>query len=193
MGCLRLSYRTEESNLSVSTEEKTYALNWQVWVGGKGEKETKELEDQTNGGGGYQVTDLGPFTGSLAPGLDFFEGVRVFSSEVGDLEYGAAFTLPGLGIFVNPNDVTNEDLLRHEFGHILQAQKWGNDFFYNTIVPQSLISASHNTDHQSSWTEWTANLLSWRYFGKPADWDMNTYRIYPRGGDYPPKHLNLKY
>ena len=101
---------------------------------------------------------------------------------------------------VNPTDRYNVNLLRHEFGHILQARKWGNDFFYGTIVPISLTSAdaanNGSWDHGSTWTEWTANLLSWRYFGSPADWDMNSYPIYPVQHSnilaYPPNSINLK-
>jgi len=96
------------------------------------------------------------------------------------VEYGAAFTLPGVGIFVNPNDVDNIDLLRHEFGHILQARNWGMNFFYEKIVPASLKSASGNKYwHMNTWTEWSANRLSYIYFGKPDDWNHSKYPIWP--------------
>src|SRR5690606_9793903 len=91
---------------------------------------------QTGGGpfGNWTpVMPYGPFTGSTADGSNYFEGVRVHTSEVGELKNRAAFTLPGVGIFVNPKDAYNIDLLRHEFGHILQARVWGNKFFYGTI------------------------------------------------------------
>ena len=72
----------------------------------------------------------------------YFEGVPVYASEFGDLKNGAAVTLPGIGIFVNPSDLENTDLLRHEFGHILQARKYGMGFFYEVIAPASLVAHS---------------------------------------------------
>jgi len=115
-----------------------------------------------------------------------FEGVSMITSTVGDLKYGAAFALPGIGIFINPRDINNIDLLRHEFGHILQARKWGYLFFYRTIVAASVKSAHKsnkhaNFNHQHTWTEWSANLLAYHYFNKPADWNMNRYPIKPPG------------
>ncbi len=71
MGCLRLSYRSEESNLSVSTEEKTYALNWEVWIAGNSEKETKGVEVQTNGGSDNVLDKV----------LDYLPGDRDVGSE----------------------------------------------------------------------------------------------------------------
>ncbi len=140
-----------------------------------------------------------PFTGSMLDRSTYFEGVRVFTTEVGSIGQGAAGTLPGVGIFVNLNDKYNINLLRHEFGHVLQAKKWGSDFFYGTIMSVSLMSADAANngafDHQSTWTEWTANLLSWRYFGRPSNWDMNNYPIFPSQHSgmlaYPPKSINL--
>ncbi|TXE04804.1 RHS repeat-associated core domain-containing protein [Algoriphagus aquimarinus] len=127
-----------------------------------------------------------PFTGSMRDRSTYFEGVRVYTTEVGDIGRGAAGTLPGVGIFVNPNDKFNKDLLRHEFGHILQARKWGMDFFYGTIVSESIKSANRANEindpskynHHDSWTEWTANFLSWHYFGKPSNWNPS-YQLYP--------------
>ena len=113
-----------------------------------------------------------------------FEGVSVFASRIGHLKYGAAFALPGIGIFVNPKDVTNKDLLRHEFGHILQARIWGYKFFYGTIVSVSVKSARKaNTDpdftHQHTWTEWTANWFAYNYFNSPSDWNTKKYPLAP--------------
>jgi len=127
-----------------------------------------------------------PFTGSMADRSTYFEGVRVYTTEVGAIGRGAAGTLPEVGIFVNPSDKYNEDLLRHEFGHILQARKWGMDFFYRTIVSESIKSANRANEindpskynHHDSWTEWTANFFSWHYFGKPSDWNPS-YQLYP--------------
>lgn len=113
-----------------------------------------------------------------------FEGISIITSNVGDLKYGAAFALPGVGIFVNPGDVNNVDLLRHEFGHVLQARKWGYWFFYSTVVAASVKSARTANrhagfNHQHTWTEWTANLLAYRYFKEPTNWNMKRYPIKP--------------
>ncbi len=136
-----------------------------------------------------------PFTGSKADRSTYFEGVRVYGSTVGALKDGAAFTLPGVGIFVNPRDLYDVDLLSHEFGHVLQARIWGNQFFYGTIVPISVQSANEANndrtfDHMQTWTEWTANWFSYHYFGAPSNWDFKNYPIEPtpstRWGVYPP-------
>ncbi len=127
-----------------------------------------------------------------------FEGYQVFASTIGRLKKGAAFVFPGIGIFVNPDDVNNNDLLRHEYGHILQAKKWGLWFFYSRIVPVSLWSASkHGKNkfrHPDTWTEWSANQLSYSYFNKPTDWNFEKYPIRPevsREGSMLPKKLHL--
>jgi hypothetical protein len=73
-------------------------------------------------------------------------------------------------------------LLRHEFGHILQAKIFGYQFFYRSIVPASLRSA-HKANrhpefkHQHTWTEWTANWLAYHYFNSPSDWNTKKYPV----------------
>jgi RHS repeat-associated protein len=116
---------------------------------------------------------------ALKPGMTFY-GVPVFFSTMGDLKYHAAFTLPGIGIFINPEDRDNIATLRHEFGHWLVALREGNKTFYAVDVPLSLLSAKFtksNQEHQNSWTEVRANDLSYLYFGRPADWDFKTYHV----------------
>jgi hypothetical protein len=115
-----------------------------------------------------------------------FEGTPYFTSTVGELKNRAAIALPGIGIFIHPNDVWNTSLLRHEFGHMLQAKIWGKFFFYRTIALASLNSAfnaNRNASfiHQRTWTEWTANHLSYEYFKKPLDWDFIKYPINASG------------
>jgi hypothetical protein len=144
------------------------------------------------------VMPFGPFTGSTSDKNTYFEGVRVYASTVGALKNRAAMTLPGVGIFVNPKDLYNVDLLRHEFGHILQAQVWGNDFFYHVIVPASIASADRaNNDpsfnHQESWTEVTANNLAWNYFGRPKDWNPRYSFDYPMGKSYIPTMTSTQF
>jgi RHS repeat-associated protein len=125
------------------------------------------------------------FTGSHADGSEYFEGVRIFTN--GSMS-GAAATLPGVGIIVKKGLQYNTQLLRHEFGHILQAQLWGKDFYYSTIVPVSLKSAATALDHDNTWTEWSASRLSWEYFGRPSDWNYKYNPISPTSGYGNPHH-----
>lgn len=109
-----------------------------------------------------------------------FENVPCFTSTIGNLKHRAAIALPGIGIFIHPQDAKNTALIRHEFGHILQAKKWGKFFFYGTIAWVSLMSArkasrNSNYDHQETWTEWSANKLAYDYFNRPSDWSSTRY------------------
>lgn len=141
------------------------------------------------------------FFRNIIPGIGLaryagtFGGVSYFTSRLGELKNKAAVALPGIGIFVHPDEVQNISLLRHEYGHILQARKWGKLFFYRHIAWESLTSArksAHDTkfNHQHTWTEWTANRLSYYFFKRPDDWDMKSYPIHPplddrEGTDWP--------
>jgi hypothetical protein len=122
-----------------------------------------------------KIIGLGSYAGT-------FEGTPYFTSTAGELKNRAAVALPGIGIFIHPDDVRNISLLRHEFGHMLQAKIWGKLFFYTKIAWASLNSAYHANQnasflHQHTWTEWTANLLSYEYFKRPLDWDFEKYPI----------------
>jgi len=113
-----------------------------------------------------------------------FFGVSCFTSTIGELKNRAAIAIPGIGIFIHPKDAKNISLLRHEFGHILQAKKWGKLFFYRFIATESINSVRRSNkdssfNHQHTWTEWTANRLSYHFFKRPDDWDMKSYPIYP--------------
>lgn len=124
-----------------------------------------------------QVFGIGKYVGN-------YFGVSCFTCTIGELKNRAAVCLPGIGIFVHPKDIRNISLLRHEFGHILQAQKWGKLFFYRYIARESLNSARRASRdrefiHQHTWTEWTANRLAYYFFKRPADWDMKNYPIHP--------------
>lgn len=129
-----------------------------------------------------------------------FYGVTVFTSDY--IEGEAAATLPGIGIFVNKEHLTDIDLLKHEFGHILQTRKYGLSFYYNKIVPISLYSGYlqqvlKNFDHHDTWTEWSANDLSSEYFGNER-WNNDRFPLLPhhdRPGIYPgmtPSNFYLK-
>ena len=126
-------------------------------------------------------------------GGNYFEDARVYTLNFGHFKNGAAMTIPGVGIFVGPGDANNIDLLRHEYGHILHYKKWGAKIFWGEIVPASLKSANKaNSDwsfnHMDTWTEWSANRLSYQYFNQPTDWSPD-YPIWPttiRPGVMPP-------
>lgn len=112
----------------------------------------------------------------------YFEGIRVFTWNIRKFNHGAACTIPEVGIIVGIKQVDNIDLLRHEFGHILQYRQKGFLFFWARITPVSLWSAfrasiDRNYIHMHTWTEWSANLLSYHYFNQPAEWDFKKYPI----------------
>jgi hypothetical protein len=142
----------------------------------------------------YVIRKLIPFIG-LGKYAGSFAGVSCFTSTIGELKNRAAVALPGIGIFIHPNDVKNISLLRHEYGHILQAKKWGTLFFYRSIAKESFFSARRSNQdssfiHQHTWTEWTANRLSYYFFKRPDDWDMKLFPIHPplverEGTDWP--------
>jgi hypothetical protein len=136
----------------------------------------------------------GLVTSIQSGGVKDFEGVRVFTLNFGNFKKGAAMTIPGIGIFVGPGGANDIDLLRHEFGHIIQNDKWGSKIFWVYIVPTSVKSANRaNIDpsfnHMDTWTEWSANLLSYRYFNQPSDWNETRFPTFPttvRPGIMPP-------
>jgi RHS repeat-associated protein len=119
-----------------------------------------------------------------------FYGVNVFATDI--FSGSDAGTLPGIGIFLNKEHMTDYDLLKHEFGHVLQAKKYGLSFFYKTILPNSLYSGylnqtRNNFDHHDTWTEWSANDLSKDYFKNEA-WNTKRFPLLPkhvRMGIYP--------
>ena len=103
-----------------------------------------------------------------------FEGTNLYESSM--MPDGAAATLPGRGIILSKGQFTlnsstryTQELLQHEFGHILQAKKVGLDAYYGVIAPESLWSAVKatygNWNHNTFWTETWANYLSHNYFG----------------------------
>jgi len=109
----------------------------------------------------------------------YFQGVRIFQSEIGDLKHGAAFAFPGIGIFLNPKDVGKLDLLRHEFGHILQARRYGWGYFpvYAAVSLHSTQIKDKSHRHQRTWSETEANTLSYLHFGKPQNWNFAKYPV----------------
>lgn len=123
-----------------------------------------------------------------------FEDARVYPLNFWHFKKGAAMTIPGIGIFVDAGKVNNIDLLRHEYGHILQYRKWGAKIFWVEIAPASLKSAhkaniNRSFHHMDTWTEWSANRLAYYYFKQPPDWNMKDYPLEPSSlptGKMPP-------
>lgn len=121
-------------------------------------------------------------------GYKRFENIRLIPFNAGVFKKGAAMTVPGLGIIAGNAGIENHDLLRHEFGHILQLRKWGFLFYWFRIAPNSVLSAHKANkiktyNHMDCWTEWSANLLSYHYFNKPSDWDFTRFPIEPPAGN----------
>lgn len=111
-----------------------------------------------------------------------FEGVTVFAVNTKSFNRGAAVTIPGVGIFVGRKCFQDKDLLRHEFGHVLQFRQKGFFYFWFKIAPASLRSAflssrKQNHIHMRTWTEYTANQLSYVYFNRPSDWDFSNFPL----------------
>ncbi len=109
-----------------------------------------------------------------------FENTRVY--ELSGLKGASAFSLPGIGIFVGLTYSTNYSLLRHEYGHILQAFSKGFFRFYLLTAPSSLFSAFYekfnkNYFHKNARVEIEANALAFVYFGRPENWDILNFPL----------------
>lgn len=109
--------------------------------------------------------------------IKVFEGVSIYAAYIYPFSRRmVAVTLPGLGIVCSPELVHNVHLLRHEFGHILQRRRFGWWFFWFRVAPVSFWSAfkasrkGTSFRHADTWTEWSANRLSYVYFNHPVDW-----------------------
>ena len=103
-------------------------------------------------------------------------GTDVYGSAL--LDDNAAFTAPGIGIFAGSEAQKDLQLLMHEFGHVLQANKIGIADYYLEIAPASVKSFLGNRSmHPSFWTERNANGMSYKYFGRPANWQFRRYPV----------------
>ncbi|MBL7919833.1 MAG: VCBS repeat-containing protein [Bacteroidia bacterium] len=132
----------------------------------------------------YRVQDLG--AENKYDNLYNIKGQLKFAGEnVHYMPYGGGITYPGVGIYIDfsaergrSKDATIQ-LLRHEYGHILQAKKYGILGFYGAIAPASLNSATiHDFDgHNHFWTETNANQLS-------SEWFKDAYNIKSIPWDY---------
>jgi hypothetical protein len=129
-----------------------------------------------------KAAEATPNNSILCTTCTYFEGVKVHDSEFGNLKEGAAVTLPGSGIYLSETYYKNKpkerlNLLRHEFGHILQSRRYGKTWYYIHIGIVSIISAKTQPNHQHTWTEKEANTLAYIYFNFPSDWDLTAYPI----------------
>jgi len=122
-----------------------------------------------------------------------FEGVRVYeSSKFGTFEQSKALgsggiTLPDFGIIVGDGVYSqNYDipLLKHEFGHILQANEVGVPLYYHNIGMPSISSANNHGvggwNHEEFWTETWANYKSNNYFKSNyglSNWNTTRFPI----------------
>lgn len=102
-----------------------------------------------------------------------FEGISIYETRrLGHGYNSGGLALPGFGIIVGQgtySQTCDEDIIRHEFGHILQARQIGWLAFYLLVGIPSLMSAwtsGWHKGHQNYWTEGWANYLSMQYFNK---------------------------
>ena len=110
-----------------------------------------------------------------------FEGVSVYESTVmGQGFNSAGMALPGRGIIVGKDTYSKGcdlEVVKHEYGHFLQARKTGYIYFYLFVGLPSLVSALTNgfgLGHQNFWTEKWANFLAQDYFNK-EEWPMRRF------------------
>lgn len=133
---------------------------------------------------GTKVMNLDVMTENVrAKYVGYFEDTKVFESKaLTSKEYIRGVTLPGKGIIVGKGVYTNRfnniqclDLLKHEYGHILQAKQWGNYAYYDVIGPESLNSQMMDGilghDHDFFWTETHANYHANYYFNNGVSWN----------------------
>ncbi len=119
-----------------------------------------------------------------------FHGISVYETSRLGLGYDSAgLCLPGIGIFIGKGTYTEAndvDLLRHEFGHILQAREIGYLSFYLCVGLPSLLSAwtgGFGRGHQSFWVEGWCNTLAKDFFTREDS------RIWPNHR-FPPRPIN---
>ena len=110
------------------------------------------------------------------------EGVPVYETPHLGCGYGSAgLCLPGIGIFVGQGTYEADvDVVRHEFGHILQARTIGFLSFYLIVGLMSLMSAwtnGYGKGHQLYWTELWCNYVAKNYFEYSCQEKWNTNRF----------------
>lgn len=92
--------------------------------------------------------------------------------------------IPSKGIFLGKNVFRNDyDMVKHEFGHVLQYNLHGELAYYSIIAPESFVNASMSKtdmEHNNFWTETYANYLSYNYFKTKyncTSWNLKEYPI----------------
>jgi hypothetical protein len=97
-----------------------------------------------------------------------YNGVPLYSAFY--LQFGS-FTLPASTrgnsrIYLDVSQTNDQDLIRHEFGHVLQGEELGLSCYYGTIVKESISSAYRDDPapgghrHRCFYTETDANYRS---------------------------------
>ena len=115
-----------------------------------------------------------------------FEDIKVFRiNSLGE----AGLTLPGV-MFVGSKSYDDINVLRHEYGHILQYRQWDTSMSLRMIWDSFQSGVTYKNDgreHMETWTEWSANKLAYDHFGKPSDWNPGyiTFPTHIRSGSFP--------
>lgn len=134
----------------------------------------------------------------MIPGQQYvgtYNGTPLYTASY--LQYGS-FTLPGSTrangrIYLQNGFQNDQDLIRHEFGHILQGEDFGLTCFYTQVVPASIQSANKDGQngyrHQCFETETDANRRSYnllRLQYPNAVWNEQDYPFYCSNYDSTP-------
>jgi hypothetical protein len=125
---------------------------------------------------------IGTYVGKIE-GINVFETNKLGTLEESQDERSGGVTLPGIGIIVGRGVLSknyDRDLLKHEFGHILQFRSFGYRTYYGFIGVNSILSAArHGVDgwnHNKYWIETYANMLSSIYFNSEK-WNNKRFPI----------------
>ncbi|HEX7366143.1 MAG TPA: hypothetical protein VF273_03550 [Pelobium sp.] len=110
-----------------------------------------------------------------------FENTNIYETWL--FKAGHGLTIPKIGIITSRGALLiDQDLIQHEFGHILQWRIMGNwKFYLNVGVPSlwSAVKASLKKSyfHQTHAVEIAANQLAYQYFNQPTTWNFNRFPI----------------
>jgi len=133
-----------------------YRKNGQVYTYSEG-----SVQNYTNDLGGKFAIFIKNRTGQLV----LFPGVTI--TNFGVLQNAGATTSNG-GIHADLSFTLAD--LQHEYGHFLQAQKYGSFIYNSKILPASLWNMIESpSTHIYFWTEVEANQFSIAFFGSKSD------------------------
>jgi len=119
------------------------------------------VQNFTNDRGGKFSIFIKNGTGQIV----VFQGATI--TNFGILQYKGATTSNG-GIHADLSFSLAD--LQHEYGHFLQAQKYGSFIYNSKILPASLWNMIVSpSSHRYFWTEIEANQLSIAFFGTKSD------------------------